>query len=96
MRRNKTISIKEALEDLIREYNLEPKLKEASTIKIWDGITGKAIAQRTKRIYIKDGVLHIYLTSSVVKNELMMLRESLRSQINSKAGEEVVRDIIIH
>lgn len=96
MRRNKTISIKEALEDLIREYNLEPKLKEASTIKIWDGITGKAIAQRTKRIYIKDGVLHIYLTSSVVKNELMMLRESLRSQINNKAGEEVVRDIIIH
>jgi predicted nucleic acid-binding Zn ribbon protein len=96
MRRNKTITIKEALEDLIREYHLEPKLKEASTIKIWDGITGKAIAQRTKRIYIREGVLHIYLTSSVVKNELTMLRESLRSQINSKAGEEVVREIIIH
>ena len=61
MRRNKTITIKEALEDLIREYNLEPKLKEASTLKIWDGITGKAIAQRTKRIFIREGVLHIYL-----------------------------------
>jgi predicted nucleic acid-binding Zn ribbon protein len=96
MRRNKTISIREALQDLIREYNLEPKLKEVSTIKIWDSITGKAIAQRTKRIYIKDGVLHLYLTSAVVKNELMMLRESLRSQINKKAGEEVVREIIIH
>jgi predicted nucleic acid-binding Zn ribbon protein len=96
MRRNKTISIKEALEDLIREYHLQPKLREASIIKIWDGITGKAITARTKRIYIKDGVLHIYLTSAVVKNELMMLRESLRSQINSKAGEEVVREIMIH
>ncbi|MGB8359074.1 MAG: DUF721 domain-containing protein [Bacteroidales bacterium] len=96
MRRNKTITIKEALEDLIREYKLEPKLKEASTLKIWDGITGKAIAQRTKRIFIREGVLHIYLTSSVVKNELTMLRESLRSQINNKAGEEVVREIIIH
>jgi hypothetical protein len=41
-------------------------------------------------------VLHIYLTSAVVKNELMMLRDSLRSQINSKAGEEVVREIVIH
>jgi predicted nucleic acid-binding Zn ribbon protein len=96
MRRNKTISLKEALEDLIREYHLGPRLKEASVIKIWEGVTGKAIAARTKRIFIKEGVLHIYLTSAVVKNELMMLRETLRSQINSKAGEEVVREIMIH
>ncbi len=96
MRRNKTITLKEALEDLIREYHLEPKLKEASIIKIWEDIAGKAIATRTKRIFIKDGVFHIYVTSAVVKNELMMLRESLRNQINSKAGEEVVREIMIH
>ncbi|MCK7533763.1 MAG: hypothetical protein MZV63_23415 [Marinilabiliales bacterium] len=41
MRRNKTITLREALADLIREYNLEPKLKEASVIKIWEGLTGK-------------------------------------------------------
>jgi len=96
MRRNKTITLKEALEDLIREYHLEPKLKEASVIKIWEGVTGKAITTRTKRVFVKDGVLHIYLSSSVVKNELMMLRESLRIQINSKAGEEVIREIMVH
>jgi predicted nucleic acid-binding Zn ribbon protein len=96
MRRNKTITIKEALEDLIREYNLEPKLREASVINIWESIMGKAIVSRTKKIYIKQGVLHIYLTSSVVRNELMMLRESLRTQINTRAGEEVVKEIAIH
>jgi len=96
MRRNKTITLKEALEDLIREYHLEPKLREASVIKIWESVTGKAITARTKRVYIKDGALHIYLTSAVVKNELMMLRESLRNQINTTAGGEVIREIMIH
>ncbi|MFN2312913.1 MAG: DUF721 domain-containing protein [Bacteroidales bacterium] len=96
MRRNKTITIGEALADLIREYKLAPGLKEASVINIWEGLTGKVIAARTRKIYVRDGVMHIYLTSPVVKNELMMLRESLRSQINSKAGEEVVREIVIH
>lgn len=96
MRRNKTISLKEALEDLISEYHLAPKLKEASAINIWQGITGKAITSRTKKIYIKDGVLHIYLTSSVVRNELMMLRETLRSQVNLKAGEEIIKEIAVH
>lgn len=96
MRRNKTISLKEALDDLIREYRLAPKLREASVINMWESITGKAISVRTKKIYIRDGVLHIYLSSAVVKNELMMLREALREQINLKAGEEVVNQIVIH
>lgn len=96
MRRNRTITLKEALEELIKEYRLAPKLKEASVINIWESVTGRAIASRTKKIYIRDGVLHIYLSSAVVKNELMMLRESLRQQINTRAGEEVVTQIVVH
>lgn len=96
MRRNRTITLKEALEELIKEYRLAPKLKEASVINIWESVTGRAITARTKKIYIREGVLHIYLSSAVVKNELMMLRESLKQQINSKAGEDVVTQIVIH
>ena len=96
MRRNRTITLKEALEELIKEYRLAPKLKEASVINIWESITGRAIASRTRKVYISDGVLHIYLTSAVVKNELMMLREPLRQQINTQAGEEVVKQIVVH
>ncbi len=96
MRRNKTISLKEALDDLVSEYRLESGLKEASVINIWESIAGKVIMARTKKTCVRDGVLHIYLTSSVVRNELLMLRDALRARINSKAGEEVIRDIVIH
>lgn len=96
MRRNKTISLKEALDDLVREYRLESGLQEASVISIWESIAGKVIMTRTKKTYLKDGVLHIYLTSSVVRNELLMMRDSLKSRINNKAGKEVVREIVIH
>ena len=96
MRRNKTISLGEALGDLIREYRLEKGLKEAAVLNIWEKIAGKVITARTKRTYLREGVLHIWLTSSVVRNELMMLRDALKSQINSRAGEEVVREIMLH
>ena len=96
MRRNKTITLGEALADLIKEYRLGPGLKEATVISIWETIAGKAITARTKRTYVKDGVLHIHLTSSVVKNELMMLRDALKTQINIRAGEEVIREIVLH
>ncbi|HOE24578.1 MAG: DUF721 domain-containing protein [Bacteroidales bacterium] len=96
MRRNKTITLGEALGELIKEYRLEKGLKDAAVLNIWEDIAGKVITARTKRIYLKDGVLHIYLTSSVLRNELMMLRDSLKSRINSRAGEEVVREIMLH
>ncbi|HNY58553.1 MAG TPA: DUF721 domain-containing protein, partial [Bacteroidales bacterium] len=85
MRRNKTITLGEALGELIKEYRLEKGLKDAAVLNIWEEIAGKVITARTKRIYLKDGVLHIYLTSSVLRNELMMLRDSLKSRINSRA-----------
>ncbi len=96
MRRNKTLTLREVLKDLIDEYRIGPKLREASVINLWSEVTGKAISSRTSKIYIRDGVLHVYLTSSVVKNELMMLREALRQRLNKDAGEEVVREIVLH
>ena len=95
MRRSKTISLAEALNDYIKEMNLGPKLSEVAVINSWEEIVGKAISSRTTKIFIKDGVLHVHLSSSVVRNELLMLRESLKEKLNKKAGSEVIKDIVL-
>lgn len=94
MRRSKTITLAEALNDYIREMNLGGKLGEIGVINSWENVVGKAISSRTTKIYIKDKVLYIYLNSSVVRNELLMLREELKNKLNEKAGSEVVTDIV--
>jgi predicted nucleic acid-binding Zn ribbon protein len=93
MRRSKTITLADAIKDYINEMNLGEKLGETAVINSWEEIVGRAISSRTSKIYIKDHVLHVHLTSSVVRNELMMLRESLREKLNEKAGKEVIKDI---
>jgi predicted nucleic acid-binding Zn ribbon protein len=95
MRRSKTISLAEAMKDYIKEMHLEGKLNEIGVINSWEETVGKAIASRTSKIYIKDGVLYVYLNSSVVRNELLMLRQALKDKLNEKAGAEVIRDIIL-
>jgi predicted nucleic acid-binding Zn ribbon protein len=94
MRRSKTISLAEALDDYIREMNLGGKLSEVSVIGSWEEIVGKAISSRTTKIFIKDHVLYVHLNSSVVRNELLMLREALKEKLNKKAGSEVIKDIV--
>jgi predicted nucleic acid-binding Zn ribbon protein len=95
MRRSKTITLADAIKDYITEMNLGQKLGETAVINSWEEIVGRAISSRTSKIYIKDHVLYIHLSSSVVRNELMMLRESLRDKLNEKAGTEVIRDIVL-
>jgi predicted nucleic acid-binding Zn ribbon protein len=95
MRRSKTISLAEAVNDYIREMNLGGKLSEVTVINSWEEIVGKAISSRTTKIFIRDHILYVHLNSSVVRNELLMLREALKEQLNKKAGSEVVKDIVL-
>ncbi len=95
MRRSKTISLAEALQDYIKEMNLEGKLNEVHLIGSWEEIVGKAISSRTSKIYIKDHILYVHLSSSVVRNELLMLRQALMERLNEKAGTEVIKDIVL-
>lgn len=95
MRRSKTISLAEAMQDYIKEMNLGDKLKEIEVLGSWETMVGKAISSRTSRVYIKEGVLYVYLKSSIVRNELMMIREALREKLNKEAGSEVIREIVL-
>lgn len=95
MRRSKTISLAEAMQDYIKEMNLEGKLNEIGLINSWEETVGKAISSRTSKIYIKDQILYVHLNSSVVRNELLMLRQVLLEKLNEKAGTEVIKDIIL-
>ncbi|MDT8400865.1 MAG: DUF721 domain-containing protein [Bacteroidales bacterium] len=95
MRRRKTVSLSEALKEYRAEMNIDTRLKEVSLMNSWEDIAGRAIAKRTSRVCLKEGKLFIYLTSSVVRSELSLARDSLRERLNEEAGEELVKEIIL-
>lgn len=95
MRRSKTLSLAEAIHDYLKVMNLDTKLNEIRVVESWESTVGKAIAKHTSKIYIKDGVLNVHLNSSVVRNELLMLREPLKKRLNAEAGSEIIKDIIL-
>lgn len=83
------------MQDYIKEMNLGDKLREVGVIESWESIVGKAIASRTSRVYIREGILYVHLKSSIVRNELSMLREALREKLNSQAGTELIKEIVL-
>jgi len=94
MRRSNTQSLAEALRDYISEMKMERKLKEVDVVQSWESLLGKTIARYTRNIYLSRGILFVEITSPVVKNELVMMREEIRLRMNKQAGEEMISKIV--
>ena len=94
MRRSNTQSLSDVLKEYIKEVQIEHKLKEVDVVQSWENLLGKTVAHYTRNIYIRKKVLFVEISSSVVKNELFMMREEIKRKINEKAGEEIVKTII--
>lgn len=94
MRRNNTQSLSEVIREFVKESGIERKLKETDVVQSWEELLGKTIAGYTRNISINNKVLFVEITSSIVKNELFMMREEIRNKLNERAGEELVTTIV--
>lgn len=95
MRKKNTQKIDDVVKEYLKALKIDDKLKEVKLIKSWDDIVGKTIAKSTNNIYIKDRKLFVKLNSSVIRNELYMLRDGLKKALNDRAGEKVIDEIIL-
>ncbi len=94
MRRSNTQKLSDILKEYVKEVRIEHKLKEVDVVQSWENLLGKTIAHYTRNIYIRKKILFVEINSSVVRNELFMMREEIKRKINEKAGEEIVKTII--
>ena len=94
MGRNNDKPLKEAIEQLLNVYKLKRKFDETALIAAWPDLMGRAVANRTSQLYIRERKLFIRVESSVLKNELLMIRSEIVKRMNEKAGSKVLDEIV--
>ena len=94
MSRDNDKTLKQAMDQMLKVYHLKGKYNETQAVESWEAVVGKAVASRTKDIFIRDKKLFVRIESSVVKNELTIMRKQILSNMNETAGAEVVAEII--
>ena len=94
MRKSNTQPLGEVLREYISAMKFDRKLKEVDVVQSWEILLGKTIAGYTRNIYLSKQILYVEISSSVVKNELVMMREEIRAKLNEQAGEEMVVKIV--
>jgi hypothetical protein len=94
MGRTNDKSLKEAIEQMLQVYKIKRKYDETGIKASWPELVGKSVANRTKEIYIHDKKLFLRIESSVIKNELLLMRGQIIDKINNEAKGILVEEII--
>ena len=94
MRKPNDITLKEGIGKLLNVYRLKGKFDETSVVSLWPDVMGKAVANRTTQIYIAHKRLFVRIESSVIENELLMVRTGIIQKLNESAGSDVITEIV--
>lgn len=77
----------------LAQSGLQSLLNEYRVVQAWEKVTGHAVALRTRDVGIRNGKLHVRITSAAMRSDLMMRRTDLVRKLNAEAGAQVITDI---
>lgn len=95
MRNNRFSPLKEVLDEMIRDMRLGSKMEEMHIRKHWNREMGAYITKNTQKLFFRDGVLYVHVTSSALRQELFMARDKIRQLLNERVGSDLIREVVI-
>jgi len=95
MRKTETQTLGDVIKEYLKSSALNNKYKQYKLFKAWEDILGKTISKSTINMFVKNKTLHVFLKSSVIRNELYMIKGEVIKRLNEKVGEEMINEIIL-
>ena len=85
----------ELVELYLEQMGLTRQFKEQEVCRLWPEVVGGMIASRTRSVRMADGKLFVHFTSSVVKHEILLVKEGVLKTLNERMGEKLIKEIIV-
>ena len=94
MRKKNTELLSDVIRQVLKEQHLDKPLNEKRLIDAWPVVLGNNIMQYTSDLSIKNRILYVSLSSSVLRHDLFLSREEIKNSLNKHVGYEVIVDIM--
>lgn len=82
MKKSNEMSLGDAIQAFLKTNELDEKLLETEIYARWEELAGRAINNKTNKVKVEKGILTVYVTSSVLRNELSLRRSELLERVN--------------
>lgn len=94
MRKKNTESLRDVISQVLKSNHLDKPLNEKRIIDAWPKVLGENIMQYTTELNIKNRILYVTLSSSVLRHDLFLSREEIKNSLNKQVGGDIINSII--
>jgi hypothetical protein len=96
-RRGKKGEDPSAVGDILSRYldqsGLRPRIREQKILDVWDELVGKAIAEVTQPVRVRDRCLHVKVTHPVWMQQLQFHKKLIIQKVNDFAGGPFLQEL---
>lgn len=96
MKRSEPLLVKTIIDRALDEAGLTTAMAEHRACYLWPEVVGQGVNRYTVRRYVARGVMHVYLTSAPLRNELSFHRARIVELLNKAVGMDVITSIEFH
>lgn len=96
MKRREPLSIGQIIEKALAEAGSADEVAAHRIEAAWADVVGQGINRMTYRRVMKGGVLHVYMSSAVMKHELSFRKQSLIDALCRTTASKMLTDIQFH
>lgn len=93
-RKNDDTSISEVLKAFIEKNKLQHGIDAVDVKQAWANLMGNGVNNYTKEVILQKKTLFVWLTSSVLREELSYGKQKIIKMINEELGKEVITDLV--
>jgi len=94
-RKNTNLHLGEALKEFIKENKLQKGMDVVDVRQAWKNLMGVGVNNYTAAVELRNNILYVSLTSSVLREELSHGTSKIIKMINEEIGKEVVKKLIL-
>lgn len=94
-RNNAQLPLGELLGEFIKENSLQKGMDRVDVRQAWTQLMGNGVNSYTRAVELKNDILYVSLSSSVLREELSLGKTKIITMINEEMGREVVKKLVL-
>ncbi|MBP5687361.1 MAG: DUF721 domain-containing protein [Muribaculaceae bacterium] len=94
MKRTEAKSIAEIIGDFMQQEDIETAVLEQKALRLWHQVVGPGVNRMTTERFIDNGVITVKISSAALRNDLMLSRTAIITQLNQLVGKQVIKEIV--
>lgn len=87
--------LREVIREFVEVYRLKNKINQYRLIEKWEEVVGKMIAKHTKGLSVSRRTLYVEMDSSIVRNEVYLLKSKIIAELNKGFNETIIDNMVL-